>query len=146
MTTISNYLDSINATPTVKGRVQKVVKHYSHLFEDEPPSHIFLSESIDGQGQKIYENLHLFYSNAWCEAHFFLLKEEYDVATLGSLTRALFISENFENPTEPSEESKLQIDISFTGTLRGKLSATGVNCQPLWKIGKDIFLPLLKSH
>ena len=145
MTIVTDYLALIEATSTVRERVERARIFYSHLFGNEEPSHIFLSESIDGQGQKIYENLHLVYSKAWCEAHFFLLKEEYDVCTLKSITRTLFTSENLDNPETPSMGSKLQIDITFASSVIGKLLATGINCQPLWKLGREIFVPRVKE-
>jgi hypothetical protein len=146
MKTIDHYLESIDVSPTIAMRVQEVVAFYQKLLGSFEPEHVFLSESVDGQGQRIYENLHLISGPIWCEAHFFLLKDSFDVCRVEAISKIDFTSEHFKPGVACTPESKLKIDTMFSTGISGIMNASGENCEVLWEIGQKALTPFLLNR
>ncbi|MDP1711095.1 MAG: hypothetical protein Q8K86_01385 [Candidatus Nanopelagicaceae bacterium] len=124
----------------IRNRVLEVRRFYAALLPGREVEQIFVSETVNEDGQRILENLSFFFGNVWCEAHNFQTEDNFDLARIGQVSR--FVLKRDEYTTgEATTRSRLSVNVFFEGDIAGVLKASSENCDTLWLIVQRYFLP-----
>lgn len=134
-----DYLGSIGVTQTAMKRVIDVYNFYKPLCPEEITG-IFVTDFINDEGRREYENLWFFSDSLVMEAKRFLTAEEFDMVPFRNSVARWEIKKqdyDFERATDESRFS-LEFSIGEVGiaTLGAEFRASKENCDFL----KDIFL------
>lgn len=142
------YLESIGLSGTVLGKVEDAYNFYSKFLEYEIKD-IFVSEYLNQDGSRVYENLWFFSENFCGEAKFFLTKEDYDSDIIKKSISTFSIKKtDFDIITcTPIASSRLHLTFNFLNGLRaGDMKASKENCKKLSEIFVTYILPNIKNR
>lgn len=138
----TDYLHSIGVVDHFYEKAERVVLFYENLFPNDI-NEIFVSEYVDKEGMRQYDNIWLFTSEVVLEAKAFLKKDDYDATPLrGCLKYWNITKEEFEIGSA-SKKSRMTLMIGMTGSVRGEMKASAENCDHLWSIFTKAILPNL---
>ncbi len=133
-----DYLNSIGVSKTAQKKVADVHKFYEMVTSEEITA-IFVTDYVNEEGQREYENLWFFTNSLVMEAKQFLTADEYDMVPLkGNIGRWEIKKQSydFEQATSASRLS-LEFTLGEGLTLAGAtLRGSEVNCDYL----RDIFI------
>lgn len=143
VTPTSAYLDFLEVTSVIRKRVEEIETFYKKLWPKMAPSHIFISEIVDSEGNRILENLSFFHKSFWCEAHNFQFQDNFDVAQVIDINHFVLERNEYE-PGSPTSKSRLSVTFRFASNAnQGILKASGANCDALWKVVQQFLMPLI---
>jgi hypothetical protein len=109
-----------------------VLKFYEEDFHQKISS-VFVSEYVDAQGGRVFENLWSFNDSFAMEAKEFLVSDNYDAASLKNrLVYWEFKKQDWDNIV--TEKSRASLSITFDTGLKGFFKASGTNCTKLKEI------------
>jgi hypothetical protein len=100
---------------------------------------IFVSESINPEGQKVPENLWFFSKSYMMEAHNFPSAVHIDFTPHASISYTVFDAQDYDFQT-PQPSSRLTVQLRLN-EIAGVLKASGENCNVLRDIGTKYLLP-----
>jgi uncharacterized protein YerC len=101
---------------------------------------IYLSETVDSDGQRIFENVWFFFEDVWCEAHNFQIEDKFDVVRIERVHYAMIERHEYETGIATTR-SRLALTIKFNDGNYGILKASGQNCNALASILQELILP-----
>jgi hypothetical protein len=143
---IEEYFEDIDLTPTVKRRMQLLAGFAADvLSEGVQFEQAFLSEYVNSDGTRTYENGWLFAGDLWIELHNLMTEENIDYARVSSDVKYAYQKRTKYRHPQFSPESRLTINFATFGGVRGELKASGSNCKYLHAIFKDRILPELSA-
>lgn len=143
---VYKYLDAFNASSVLRSRVKEVLNTYATLLPGEELREIFISETMGDDGQQIYESLWLFFDHIWAEAHNFMVEDNYDMGRArDAYMEVVWWQQREFEPGEATSRSRLSVRYSLAGKSAGNLKASGTNCETLYRVLKDIFVPKIKD-
>lgn len=151
MLEIAAYLEEIEASRTVRGRVDEFRTRYKALMPDVAFDRVFITEIRDSEGLHVWQNLWLVAPPFLAEVRNFLSDDEFDCAIINGVSHWKFQSSDFELRETPSEKSRLSLKFSFADTrgfsngLTGEMNASGVNCAHLLAFFEEVIRPLFRS-
>lgn len=138
------YLNSIGiSNRPLLDRIEFLYKIAQFLCPEEIED-IFVTDFINNEGERNYENLWFFSQNFVTEAHNFSSTYDVDVAPIDRVYRLelSFDNYNFEKAT-PS--SRATVKVKIQEEVRGTLKASGYNCDFLKDILTKHLKPLLSK-
>lgn len=135
----SRYLKGIGITELFLERSKKLFELFSSLIDEEIMD-IFVSEYIDGEGKRNYEDILFFTKSKIIEARQFLTKDDYFFNCILSCPVSGFVI----LPTEydfvkATDKSKLNVQVYFRTELLIKVNGSRENCDYLNEILKKYF-------
>jgi len=133
------YLDSIGiSNRPLLDRIEFLYKIAQFLCPEEIED-IFVTDFINNEGERNYENLWFFSQNFVTEAHNFSSTYHVDVAPIDRIYRLELSFDNY-NFKKATPSSKATVRFKIQEEIRGNLKASGYNCDSL----KDILTKHLK--
>ena len=134
------YLKSIGIVELFYERTESILQFYESLYPNEIED-VFVSEYIDNEGKRQYEDLCFFSSQATMEAKRFLTDYDFDASPIRERViywRMRKTDFDFEKPTE---KSRLDIEFGLEHRITGRLKASKENCNHLYHVFKKYILP-----
>lgn len=132
-----DYLGAIGVTTTAIGRVAEVYNFYHSIYPQEIPA-VFVTDFINDEGRREYENLWFFTDSLTMEAKNFLTGDDFDAAPLRRNLSYWSIKKQHYDFAEATDKSRLSLYFRSEyagGGITFDLKASGENCDYL----RDIF-------
>lgn len=139
-----DYLQKIGMGDALADRVRTIEKLVLAVLPDEV-SLVFVSDYLDDEGNRQYENLYFTTPNYLVEVLGFVSQQTFEI----DLIRNNIINLRYESRDydfkHATEQSRLSIRYT-TGPLSAHLKASRENCDYLLRINREAFLPNLVSN
>lgn len=139
----NQYLESIGITGALATKVDEISKFYSQYLGSQIDD-VFISEFINKDGSRVYENLWFFNQNFCYEAKLFNAQEDYDCDVIKNAIFSYTIKKiDFDivaNTTNDNSRMFLEFGLKMS-TRGGDMKASKENCKQLSKIFKKYILP-----
>jgi len=136
----SEYLTSIGITDLFRQRIEDICALFDDLWKVEVFD-IFVTDYVDNDGRRNYEDLFLFTAEGIVEALQFLTK---DVLALNYTTnRPIYLKIDKQNYDfkQATLESRMSFTVYFTSEVRCHFKASQENCDHLQAILLKYFIP-----
>ena len=139
----TDYLESID----IKGgvlleRIESIHEFYSKMCPDENVA-VFVTDYIDSEGRREYENLWFFSDRYVMEAKGFAMgKDDFDITPIKGRVKYYEIRKRDYDFKEATEKSRLYLKIGWDTGLSGDLKAAKENCDAL----RGIILKYVKKN
>jgi len=125
----NEYLKTLGMTDVFCQRVESIYDFYVGVLP-EKITDIFVSEYLNNDGSRVFENLWIFTPNYTCEAKSFISIDNFDIMPIESVTRWELQKENYDF-IKATEKSRLQVNFNLKHNLTGRLKASQYNCDNL---------------
>jgi len=138
-----DYLESIGikAGPLF-GRIESIHEFYLEMCPDEIGD-IFVTDYIDSEGKREYENLWFFSDRYIMEAKGFAAgKDDFDITPINSRVVYYVIRKQDYDFKEATETSRLYLELKLDTGVDGDFKAAKENCDAL----RDIILKYVKPN
>lgn len=144
----ASYLNSIDMSSTLIKRAADVFRFYAEICPEEITD-IFVSEYVNEEGQREYENLWILSPNYVGEAHNFLDKDDFDLTRIARNVNILRVRKEEYDFTAATHKSRLRLEFLFRiqgqlGAVKGAMKASGRNCDYLKAIVLKYIVPNLR--
>lgn len=134
------YLKALGMTEALRARVEEIVEFYATACPEEIED-IFVSEYIQEDGTRVYENFWCFSKQYAMEAKDFVNRDNFDSAPVGANVAHWEITKQDYDFKKAEEKSRMALDVQFAGSVvRGLLKASKENCDQL----RNVFLKYLR--
>ena len=130
------YLVNIGITDLFFEKAEAVIAFYEELYPDQLEN-IFVSEYVDDEGKRHYDNMWLFTKDLACEAKAFLTRDEFDVASFGNKVEHWIVKKESYDLCEASSRSRMTLQFTMSTQIGGTLRASGENCDFLREVLKE---------
>ena len=138
------YLESIGITKTLHKRIETIYEFYQEIGKDEITS-IFITDNMNEDGSREYENL-WFFSEKYCmEAKQFITKDDFDIAPIKKRIYYCNIRKQNYDFKKATEKSRIYLIFRFDTGMGGEFKAAKENCDYLRKIIHKYVVPNLKE-
>lgn len=141
------YLDSIGVTKTAQRKIEDIHAFYEKVTPEEITA-IFVTEFVNEEGRREYENLWFFTDSLVMEAKQFLTADEYDMMALqGNVSRWVIKKQSYDFE-QASAASRLSLEFTLGGGLGlagADLKASEANCDHLMDIFRRFVMPNLEG-
>ncbi len=131
----SSYLKQIGITDLFYDRAKEVYEFYEKLYP-EAIQDIFVTDYIDSEGKRQYENLWFFTSTMALEAKQFLTVDNFDSAPLKKKVKRWQVSRTEYTFTKATKKSRVSIRVELDFGNDCEFKASQDNCDYL----RDIFI------
>ena len=136
------YLNSIGITGLFQDRAQEISSFYEKITADTMQD-IFVSEYVDEEGRRQYENLWLFTSSAIFEAKLFLTTDDFDGTPYTKKIKYWKIAKKDYDFNSVTSKSRMTLTFSLETSMGCIMKASGENCLFLKNIFLKYILPNL---
>ena len=137
----SEYLASIGIKDLFYQKVEDVYAFYSEIL-DEDVLDVFVTEYIDGEGRREYENLWFFTATYAMEAKQFLTKDDFDFAPIKNRVLRWKIAKRDYDFKEATVKSRMHLYVALGNGIKCGFKASQENCDSL----RDVFLNYFKPN
>lgn len=137
------YLVSIGMAEPFLNRVEEIIDFYETIYPNSIKD-MFISEYVDNDGNRQYENIWFFSDSRLMEAKKFLMEDDFDAARRVTL-RYWNIKKTDYDFKRSSSKSRLTITYQTEDNIGGILKASGENCDHLKIIFMRYILELSES-
>jgi len=137
-----HYLESIGITGALTDKVVAVENFYTKYIGCKIDD-LFVSEYVNPEGDRVYENLWFFSTDFCYEAHFFMTEDNFDGDIIKDSIMSFTIKKNNFN-TEANisnDNSRMNLIFRFSVDRGGDLKASKENCKQLSMIFKKYIQP-----
>lgn len=138
------YLESIGITKTFRERIETIYEFYKNICPDEIED-IFVTEYINSDGSREYENLWFFSEKYVMEAKRFITEDNFDITPIHKRIHFLTIKEQDYDFRKATKKSRLYLQFALDTTAEGEFKASKENCDYLREIFLKYILPNLKE-
>ncbi|MHC2995399.1 MAG: hypothetical protein IBV53_07870 [Candidatus Atribacteria bacterium] len=138
------YLKSIDITNAHRGRVETIYKFYQEICPDEITG-IFITDYIEKDGSREYENLWFFSEECCMEAKQFITKDDFDITPIKKRVLYWTIQKQDYDFKKATKKSRLYLKLVLDTGIEGELKAAKENCDYLRKIILKYVVPNLKE-
>ena len=138
------YLRTIGMGEVLQNRVEEILQIFATSFETEIKD-IFVSEYVDSENKRVFENLWLLNSEFIMESKEFVSDYDFDFIRLKNNVVYLQIKKTSFDFKEPTNNSRLNLHLRFTDSLIGDFKASRENCTQLMYILKKYIQPNLST-
>ena len=138
-----DYLESIGIkTGSLLDRIESIYEFCLEMCPDEIAD-IFVTDYIDSEGRREYENLWFFSDRYVMEAKGFAAgKDDFDIAPMKDRVKYYEIRKQDYDFKEATDKSRLYLEISWGTGVRGEFKAAKENCDAL----RGIILKYVKKN
>ena len=141
----NTYLEKIGI-PEGSDLYNKILYHYNFYFNDLEVTidELFVSETINSEGNRIYLNLWFFNDTSLMEIKGFNSKDDYDQDWKSSIIAWNFTRKDYDNIATPIDTSRALLKIFMDNGRQAEIKASKENCTHLFEILKKIPVSELK--
>jgi len=125
-------------------RVEYILNFYEKLYSGQIED-IFISEYLNEDGTRVYENLWFFTNEFLFEAKQFIIEDNFDSMSIVNTIKYWNILKKEYDYETSSIKSRMSVYISFVEKLTAILKASKENCDNLKLIFSKYFLPNMKN-
>ena len=136
----TRYLQDIGITDLFQKRTAEVIDFYEECFCINVAD-IFVSEYVDNNGERQYENLWLFNDSFACEAKLFLTVDDFDAVRNTDKIVHWTIKKIDYDFKKASAKSRMTLNFKLVSTIGGEMKASQENCDALRDIFRKYILP-----
>jgi hypothetical protein len=129
------YMRVIGLTDSLIKRVEQIFAFYSEIIKIKIDD-IFITDYIDKEGARHYENLWFFSKDVWMEAKNFVTTDNFDMAILKGPLKYWRVEKTDYDFLKVTEKSRLLIESSINEDIESSFKAARENCDFL----KQVFL------
>lgn len=141
------YLENIGITGELTAKVEAVFNFYTKYIGCQLDD-IFVSEFLNKDGSRVFENLWFFNKNYCFEAKQFMTTDDFDADliknTIDSFTIKKTDFDIISNVT--NDNSRMFLEFSLKFPITGEMKASKENCKQLSMIFKKYIQPNLNSE
>jgi len=138
--TFRDYLKTIGMSNTLCDRAESIYHFYADICNLEIKD-LFVTDFINSDGVRQFQNLWFFNDYLFMEAHDFVTSDKFDSSPIHRNIKRWEITKSDYDFNVVNDKSKLKISIYFYEDLSGNLNATKENCAYLMKVFKKYVLP-----
>ena len=139
------YLESIGITEALRKRIETIYGFYREICPDEIKD-IFVTDYINGDGSRKYENLWFFSEKCGMEATQFTIKDSFDIVPVLKRVWHWRIEKQDYDFKKATEKSRLYLSFDIGSyAFGGELKASKENCDHLRDIILKYVVPNLKE-
>lgn len=135
------YLGSIGMTTLISQRVETIYKFYGKALKKEITD-IIVSDYLNQDGTREYDNLLLFSEKCIMEAKRFIIEDDFDIAPFKSRVKYWNIKKKDYDFEKATEKSRLNLDFSLDTGIACTIKASKENCDYL----RDIFYKYIEPN
>jgi hypothetical protein len=136
------YLNSIGITGLFQERAQAIYSFYEKIIADTMQD-IFVSDYVNEEGRRLYENLWFFTSSAVFEAKQFLTTDDFDGMPYTKKVKYWRIVKKDYDFNNITSKSRMTIEVGLKNNMGCIMKASGDNCSFLKAIFLKYYLPNL---
>lgn len=136
----AKYLNSIGVTALFLDRAEEIVAFYEGIFPNQLKE-IFVTEYVDKENKRQFENIWIFTDKFCCEAKRFLKEDDFDAAPIKHQVKYWSVKKEKYDFKHSSSDSRLTVFFNLVSGIRGELKASGENCDHLNRIFAEYILP-----
>lgn len=129
------YLKSIGITEAIRKRIETIHEFYREICPDKITG-IFVTNYMEEDGERMYENLWFFSENYCMEAKQFIAKDDFDITPIRSRIYYWTIRKQDYDFKKATEKSRLYLKFKLSTRIEGEFKASKENCDYL----REIFL------
>jgi hypothetical protein len=138
-----NYLLSVGITTKIETeRIEEIYQFYQGIGMEDEITGVFLTDYIQSDGTRIFENLWFFSKNFAMEAKQFLGNDDFDITSLHKRVDYWDIQKRDYDFKKATDKSRLNMSFGIDTGRGGSLKASKENCDYL----RDIFLKYVMSN
>lgn len=141
---LNKYLMTIGMTNALIKRVKEIIAFYEGHVTDKVEA-VFVSEYIDEEDKRIYQNLWLFTEGLAMEAKNFIGEDIFDCALLTQNVTYWEIDKTEYDFESCNSKSRMRLRCEF-GVIKGEMKASKENCDALRGVLKNYILPNLTTN
>lgn len=139
-----NYLDTLGISPgPVRDKVERVFQICKQICPDEICD-MFITEYMQNEGGRIFENLFWISPSYLLEAKLFLHQDSFDITPLRDLHYFEIQAQDYDFQ-RGTDKSRLTLHARFSDVIVAQLRGSGTNCDQLNRILLTHFKPNIKS-
>ena len=144
MEEFKEYFDMIGLTNTYRERVGVIYNFYKEI-SFEPIQDIFISEHINEENLRVYEDLTFFSENYVMEAKNFVNTDDFDLDIIKNRIVRFIIKNKEYDFEEATDNSRMFLSFSLPHMVRAEYKASKENCDYLKKIFLNYVRPNLEN-
>jgi hypothetical protein len=142
-TEFSEYFKSIGITEPVLTRIETIMEYSSQVCPNDEVMDVFVSEYVEQDGTRKYEDLRLFCKKRHFVASDFINKDEFYVTDpLAKIIGIKFEAKDFDFK-KATDKSRLRIRRFYSYESLSEFKASMQNCDHLMRIYEKYILPYL---
>lgn len=142
------YVKVIGLTETLTSRVL-AFHEFCRTVCPEEIEHIFVTDYITKEGGRVYDSVWFFSRTFAMEAKEFALKEDYDIAGITPPLEYMQMEKQDYDLGKATDKPRMVLKVNFgrgIGGISGLLKASQGNCDFLWQLMRDYFIPRIKPN
>ncbi len=140
----ARYLDQLGMAQPFQNRIQEIVDFYEK-YCSKGIADIFVSEYVDSDGKRQFENLWVFDDECFYEAKEFLTRDVYDLLRIKNRIEYWEMDKTEYDFEKASEKSRMSITVQTSYPTGGYFKASQENCDALRDIFVKHFIPNLRK-
>jgi hypothetical protein len=130
------YFREIGMSPTAVRRAVEVIELVADMHPPGEEFNVFVSDTIDSDGNRIFPHLWVFSENYASEAKNFMTETNFDMVSIDLRQGYLDVHYRNYSPGNWSEESRISADIRFL-SFSMEFFAARNNCERLYRLLKE---------
>lgn len=134
------YLENIGADGPFLEKVEAVASFYELIYPDQLED-ILVTDYIDEDGQRQFENLWFFTQSLLLEAKNFLTQEDYDCAPFKNQIKYWDIKKKNYDFKASTPTSRFNLEFSLAVGISAHMKVSGNNCDQLKHIFEKYIIP-----
>lgn len=138
----SDYLDEILVSRTTRARIRELQEQLSRLFPGDTVEDILLTDYVNDDGVRQFENLWFFTARSIHEARLFQEQDDIDwLPRPVSAQYSHFESQNYDFDAA-TDASRLKAYVAIGTTFNVTMKASGRNCDYMLQVLRTYVLPV----
>jgi len=139
---IGAYLEAIDMPEIFRKRVFMIYEFYHKICPEEIKS-VFVTDYLNEDGTRQYENLWFFSEKCIMEAKQFITKDDFDIMQIKKITSYMEIQKENYDFNKATEKSKISLFFGLKIAIQCQIKASKENCDYLKEIILKYFIPNL---
>lgn len=139
-----DYLESIGMGTLFRERAKAAYEFFKEICPDEITG-IFVTEYVDKEGTRHYQNLWFFSEGYTMEAKLFATDDDFDITPMQGKIFYLRVRKQHYAIKKATEKSRLNCSVELVRGVSAQLKASKENCDHLWNILTRYLLPNLEQ-
>lgn len=134
------YFDEVGLKGKFRDKATEIIDFYESLYPNQLKT-VFVSEYVDNEGNRHFENLWIFTDKHICEAKSFLTEDDFDSAISKKAVNYWRVKKENYDFEAATQKSRMTLSFGLTTGISGKLKASGENCDFLRELLKQYIIP-----
>ncbi len=141
MKRFEKYLDSLAISSVIRKRIEEIFEFYQQV-SPEGITDVFITNHTKTDDSEHFDNLWFFSENYIMEAKQFITEDDFDLMILKNRVLHSVIKKKNYNFKKADNESRMMLEVLFSGSLQAEFKASKRNCDYL----REIFMKHIKPN